>query len=349
LSETGITTMSEQIATARGYSNIAFIKYWGNRDDGLRLPSNGSISLNLAGLETVTTVRFTPELRADRLFLNGERAEGEALGRVSKHLDHIRRLAGSTRSAEIVSQNNFPMGTGIASSASAFSALTLAACRALGLELAERVLTTIARLGSGSASRSIPGGYVEWHAGADHESSYAESIAPAGHWNLIDLVAIASESHKEIGSTGGHTLAATSPLQEARVRDCERRLSTCKAAILARDFEALAAIAELDTLMMHAVMLTSTPALVYWSPVTIQVIKDVQEWRRRGTPAFFTIDAGPNVHVLTTPEYAQPVRERLLDVDGIEQVITGTPGGPAHPVEEHLNPPHFDQSAAASV
>jgi diphosphomevalonate decarboxylase len=335
--------MSDQIATARSCSNIALIKYWGNRDNDLRLPSNGSISLNLAGLETVTTVRFMPELRADRLFLNGDRAARDSLKRVSQHLDHIRKLAGSTLSAEIISQNNFPMGTGIASSASAFSALTLAACRALGLELTERALTTLARLGSGSASRSIPGGYVEWHAGTDHESSYAESIAPADHWNLIDLVAVVSESHKEVGSTGGHALAATSPLQEARVRDCERRLSACRAAILARDFEALAAIAELDTLMMHAVMLTSTPALVYWSPVTIQIISNVPEWRRRGTPTFFSIDAGPNVHVLTTPDYVQPVKERLLDMGGVEQVITGTPGGPAHLLAEHLAPPHFDQ------
>jgi diphosphomevalonate decarboxylase len=341
--------MVEQIATARSTSNIAFIKYWGNRDDTLRIPSNGSISLNLAGLETTTTVHFAPELDADRLFLNGEEAEERMLKRVSEHLDHIRELAGVRLSAEVISENNFPTGTGIASSASAFSALTLAACGALGLDLSERVLSTLARLGSGSASRSIPGGYVEWVAGTDHESSYAETIAPAEHWNLIDLVAVVSEAHKEIGSTGGHSLAGTSPLQEARVSDTDRRLSLCREAILARDFEALAAIAELDTLMMHAVMMTSTPSLIYWSPDTIRIIKATQEWRRRGTPAFFTIDAGPNVHVLTTPEYAQHIRERLLDMQGVANVITGTPGGPARLLENHLTPPHFDQSAEAPV
>jgi diphosphomevalonate decarboxylase len=101
--------------------------------------------------------------------------------------------------------------------------------------------------------------------------------------------------------------------------------------------------------MMHAVMMTSTPSLVYWSPDTIRIIKATQGWRQRGTPAFFTIDAGPNVHVLTTPEYAQHIRERLLDMQGVANVITGTPGGPARLLENHLNPPHFDQSAEASV
>jgi len=341
--------MAERIATARSTSNIAFIKYWGNRDDTLRLPSNGSISLNLAGLETTTTVRFAPELEADRLFLNGEEVEGKARERVSEHLDHIRGLAGLALHAEVISENNFPTGTGIASSASAFAALTLAACRALGLDLTERALSTLARLGSGSASRSIPGGYVEWVAGTDHDSSYAETIAPAEHWHLIDLVAVVSETHKEIGSTGGHALAGTSPLQEARVSDAERRLALCREAILAKDFEALATVAELDALMMHAVMMTSTPSLVYWSPATIEIIKAVPGWRRRGTPAFFTIDAGPNVHVLTTPDHAPRVREHLLGVSGVVNVISGTPGGPTRLLEKHLIPPHFDQSAAASV
>ncbi len=323
-------------ATARSYSNIAFIKYWGNRDDALRLPANGSISMNLDGLETVTTVRFRPDLRADSLTLNGQPQQGEPLERASRHLDHIRRLAGYETRAEVVSRNNFPTGTGIASSASAFSALTLAACAALGLNPDEPTLTRLARRGSGSASRSVPGGFVEWYAGADDRSSYAESIASPDHWALVDLVAIVSHEHKTVGSTGGHAIAPTSPLQPARVADTPRRLDQCRTAIRERDFDALADVVEQDALMMHGVMMSSRPSLVYWQPPTLALILSTQAWRAQGTPVCFTIDAGPNVHLITTVDEGERVARAVEQVDGVKAVLAATPGGPAHLLDEHL-------------
>lgn len=328
-----------QIATARAFSNIAFIKYWGNRDDGMRLPANGSLSMNVDGIATVTTVRFSETFAQDRLILNGREAAIEARERVTHHLDHLRQLAGTDVAAIVVSENNFPMGSGIASSAAAFAALTLAACSALHLKLDERTLTTLARLGSGSASRSIPAGFVEWHAGEDHESSFAETIAPPNHWDLVDLVAVVSREHKVVGSSGGHRLAETSPLQSARVADAPRRLAQCRSALLSRDFAALAETIEEDALLMHAVMMTSHPPLLYWQPPTLRVLDAVRDWRCAGVPVCFTIDAGPNVHVLTTRRHQASLLEKLRTLDGVEEVLSATTGGPAVLLESHLNVP----------
>jgi diphosphomevalonate decarboxylase len=320
--------MQDWIATARANPNIAFIKYWGNRDHNLRLPENGSISMNLAGLETVTTVHFRADLATDTLMLNDVPQTGGTLVRTTHHLDHIRALAHTTDHADVQSHNNFPTGTGIASSASGFAALTSAACAALGLGLSERELSTIARLGSGSASRSIPGGFVEWHRGIDHASSFAESIAAPDHWHLVDLVAVVSSEHKAIGSTGGHVLASTSPLQAARVSDTVRRLDRCRAAIRTRDFEPFAEIVEQDALIMHGVMMTSAPPLLYWLPATLALINAVQEWRRLGIPVCFTIDAGPNVHIITELAHLEGVRGKIAELAGVSSVLEAHPGGP---------------------
>ncbi|MBN1427869.1 MAG: diphosphomevalonate decarboxylase [Anaerolineae bacterium] len=329
--------MPTRKATARAHPNIALIKYWGNRDDNLRIPVNGSISINLAGLETITTVNFSKAIAEDRLMLNGEQQAGETTGRVSRHLDHIRHLAGINLPADVQSRNNFPTGTGIASSASAFAALTAAACSALDLHPAEADLSALARLGSGSACRSVPGGFTEWHVGVDHQTSHATGIAPAEHWNLVDLVTIVSREHKIIGSTEGHRLADTSPLQAARIADTPRRLDICRAAILERDFEALADIIEQDALMMHAVLLTSRPTLIYWLPATLSIIQAVQTWRSDGIPAAFTIDAGPNVHVISTTEYRNKLNTLLGEIKGVQSVLTTGIGGPAHVISEHLD------------
>src|SRR5512147_172121 len=232
-------------ATAQASPNIAFIKYWGNRDNTLRIPMNSSISMNLDGLTTRTTVSFQPSLAFDELIINGHEVTGAGLDRVSYILDIVRDMAKIPDHAEIMTENNFPAGAGIASSASAFAALALAGSKAAGLSLSEPELSRLARRGSGSASRSIPGGFVEWQAGTDDDDSFAFSIAGPGHWDLVDCVAIVSASHKKTGSTEGHSIAPTSPLQAARVADAPRRLDLCRKAILNCDFDSFASIVEL--------------------------------------------------------------------------------------------------------
>jgi len=316
-------------ATAQANPNIAFIKYWGNRDNNLRLPMNGSISMNLDGLYTRTTVSFQHSLPFDELVINGHEVRGAGADRVSFILDVIRSMANIHDFAEVITENNFPSGAGIASSASAFAALALAGSKAAGLDLNEAELSRLARRGSGSASRSIPGGFVEWQVGTTDEDSFAFSIAPADHWNIVDCVAIVSASHKKTGSTEGHAIAPTSPLQTARVADTPRRLDLCRDAILNKDFNAFASIVELDSDIMHAVMMTSTPALHYWRPVSLAVMNAVRQWRSEGLQACYTVDAGANVHVLCLESEAHTVNKRLREIDGVEDVLVARVGGPA--------------------
>jgi len=321
-------------ATAQAHPNIAFIKYWGNRDDTLRLPANGSLSMNLDGLLTRTTVSFQRTLPFDELVINGREVTGPALQRVTGILDLVRQRAGLAARAEVVSENNFPSGAGIASSASAFAALAQAATSAADLELSEADLSRLARRGSGSACRSIPAGFVEWSAGNGDEDSYASSIAPPEYWALVDCVAIVSEAHKPTGSTQGHAIAGTSPLQAARVADAPRRLELCRRAILDRDFAALTDVIEQDSNMMHAVMMTSTPALHYLAPASLAVTAAVREWRTEGLPACCTVDAGANVHVVCLQAASQEIAARLRQVPGVRDVLVAGPGGPARLMEE---------------
>ena len=285
--------------------------------------------MNLDGLYTRTQVSFSAGLEQDWLTLNGHITHGPAQERVSALLERVRRIAGLASFAHVESYNNFPAGTGIASSASAFAALALAASHAAGLELSEVELSRLARTASGSASRSIPGGYVEWQVGEDDQSSFAFSIAPPEHWDLADCVAIVSQAHKATGSTEGHRTAGTSVLQPARVADAPRRLDACRQAVLQRDFEALAEIVELDSNLMHAVMLTATPRLQYWLPPTLAVMQAVTGWRKDGLPACYTIDAGPNVHVICPKTELSQVADRLRQIPGVHNVLTATCGGPA--------------------
>ncbi|MBN1148711.1 MAG: diphosphomevalonate decarboxylase [Anaerolineales bacterium] len=321
--------MNNFAATAIAFPNIAFIKYWGNCEPGARLPANGSISMNLSGLHTRTQVSFAPRLETDQFVLDGQNASPPALQRVSAFLDHVRQMAGVALFARVVSENNFPTGAGIASSASGFAALALAASRAAGLELDEQALSRLARRGSGSACRSVPGGFVEWQVDACDPDSGALSIAPPEHWNLADCIAIVSQGHKPVGSTEGHAIAHTSPIQAARVAGAPRRIELCRRAILDRDFDALANVVELDSNLMHAVMMTSTPRLLYWRPATLAVMQAVAEWRYSGLPACYTIDAGPNVHVICPSERSGEVAGRLRQVSGVQAVLTAHPGGPA--------------------
>jgi diphosphomevalonate decarboxylase len=321
-------------ATATANSNIAFIKYWGNRDYALRLPVTGSISMNLEGLHTRTTIAFDESLTADVVVLGGDVQSPEATQRVSQHLNRIRTRAGITTFARVDSQNNFPASTGIASSASAFAALTLAASAAVGLTLSEKKLSILARQGSGSASRSVPGGFVEWYEGITTDDSYSVSIAAPDHWALADCIAIVSHAPKEVGSADGHVLAPTSPLQPARIQDTPRRLVACRNALLARDFASFAEIVEEDSTMMHAIMMTSRPPLYYWQPPTLAIMAAVRQWRAEGLPACFTIDAGPNVHVITPAEHKNEVNRRLQAISGVQNVLTALPGGGATLISE---------------
>lgn len=317
-----------QKATALAHPNIAFIKYWGNQDDELRLPANASLSMNLGALHTITTVTFTADLAQDELFINQKQISGPGLERVSLVLDLIRAQAGLNLPARVASQSNFPVGSGIASSAAAFAALSVAGAAAASLTLDEASLSRLARRGSGSASRSVPSGYCEWCTGSD-ETSVAASIAPPEHWDLRDVVVIVSQEHKAVGSSGGHRLAQTSSLQAARVAGAAARLAACREALLARSLAALGPIIEEDAIIMHGVMMSSHPPLYYWNAATMALIQATQTWRAEGLPVYFTIDAGPNVHLICEATAVEAVVSAARKIPGVQEVISSGVGGPA--------------------
>jgi diphosphomevalonate decarboxylase len=318
-------------ATARAQANIAFIKYWGNRNEDLRLPENSSLSMNLDGLYTETTVIWDDTQDTNNLMLNNKQEVGQALARVVKHLDHLReRVSGLPQYATVISTNNFPMGAGIASSASSFAALTVAAVGAAGIVLSEKVLSTLARLGSGSASRSVPTGFVEWHRGDDHQSSYAESIAPPDYWDLVDVIVVVSDSHKKVGSTEGHQSAHTSDLQTGRLLHVYDRFKVCKDALLNQDFLSFAEVVEEDSNLMHSVMMTSRPPLFYWKPASVAVMQEVKHWREEGLQVCYTLDAGPNVHCICIRKDVPQVIDRLKTLSGILDIRVAGAGRGAY-------------------
>ena len=325
--------------TVRAGSNIAFIKYWGVDDAAINLPQTSSISMTLADAHTTTTVEWVAsgDLDHDEIVIDGRTLPGEAGARIVRHLDRIRALAHSDLCARVASRNNFPMASGIASSASGFAALSVAACQAIDLDLSATELSALARLGSGSASRSVFGGYVLWDRGHNDASSVARMLYPVEHWDLVDLVAIVSRGEKAVSSEGGHRLATTSPLNQARVDHVNKLLPLVANAIRMRDLATLGDAIEWDALAMHAVMQTGSPSLLYWQAGTVAILQAVRHWRAAdGLQAYFTIDAGPNVHVICAAADAVAVHARLAALPAVEDILVSHPGPAPFAVADHL-------------
>ena len=321
------TQMVGADSTARANVNVALVKYWGKRDPALNLPATGSISLTLDGLGTEAAVGFGGG-EADRLVIDGVDAAGEEARRVVRFLDLVRAAARRRERGKVVMRSTVPRGIGLASSAAAFAALALAASRAAGLALDPSGLSALARRGSGSAARSIFGGFVEWHRGerADGVDSFAEPLAPVDHWDLRTIVAITSTAPKAVSSRDGMLRTAASPFYPAWVAGAEADLAEARAAIHARDLEALGLVAEHSALKMHAAALAARPPLVYWRAATVECMHRVWALRAEGVAAFFTIDAGPQVKVLCAPEDAARVAAVLESVPGVERILECGPG-----------------------
>jgi diphosphomevalonate decarboxylase len=324
--------------TVRAGTNIALVKYWGKRDAALNLPAAGSLSLTLAGLGTETRVRFLPGSGApDRIELNGAPAGEKEARRVSRFLDLVRARAGLDAPAEVTTRNDVPTAAGLASSASGFAALAVAAARAAGLALPPAALSELARRGSGSAARSIFGGFVEMAAGtrADGADAVARPLLEEGAWDVRLVVAVTTTGAKEIGSTEAmdHT-AATSPYYAAWIASVPDDLAAARAAIFARDLARLGAVAERSALRMHASALAADPAILYWNPATIEAIAVVRALRRAGTLAFVTIDAGPHVKVLCAAADAGRVEAALRAAPGVLRTLVAAPGPGAQIVAE---------------
>ncbi|HTZ61823.1 MAG TPA: diphosphomevalonate decarboxylase [Thermoplasmata archaeon] len=313
--------------------NIALVKYWGVRDPERGLPYNSSFSVTLDRLRSRTTVRFDPTLDTDRVELNGAPATGGPRDGVVRFLDRVRARAGLDDRATVRSENNFPTASGLASSASGFAALAGAASRAAGLHLSDRELSQLARLGSGSACRSIFGGFVEWHAGtrADGRDCYARSVYPAGHWPaLVDLVLLVRGAPvKEVRSKDAmQATVRTSPEYRRRLREVPRRLRGIRAAIGARDAGRLLPLVMEECDSFRLVCETTTPTLDYLTPTSRWILEEVRAMNRAAGRAVagYTHDAGAHVHVFTLRRDLPSVRRRLAALDGVERSLVVRPG-----------------------
>ncbi|MCH7902334.1 diphosphomevalonate decarboxylase [archaeon] len=327
-------------ATAKANSNIALVKYWGKRDEKLILPQNSSISMTLDKLHTITTVEFNGKLKKDELKIDGKKVNENETQRVQNHLDLIRKKLGERTFAKVESKNNFPKSAGLASSASGFAALTVAATKALDLHLDKRELSILARQGSGSASRSIDGGFVEWVKGSmeDGSDSYAKVIAPKEHWEeLTMIVTILTEKEKKTKSREGmQKTVENSPMYKVWLETIEKDLDDMRHGILEKDFILLGKTAELNALKMHATMHTTKPPIIYWEPETIRLMKEVIAIREEGIDAYFTIDGGPQVKILCLEKNAAKIVKRVSELKEVKKIIKCKAGEEAKLVDEDL-------------
>ena len=310
--------------TAQAHPNIAVVKYWGKRDVPLNLPAVPSLSVTLDRFRTRTTVTWGIDAAEDAIWLNGQAADGKTRQRVSAFLDLV---APSRPRCKVVSDNNFPTAAGLASSSSAFAALALAADAAAGTGRDLDALSALARQGSGSACRSLWGGWVEWRLGqrTDGTDSHGIPLAPADHWDLAVVVAVVNAGPKKTGSrTGMNRTQETCPFYGAWVATAPADVEEGRAALLDRDLPRLGAVMEQSTLKMHATMLTTTPSIRYWQPASLAAIAVVEDLRQQGVGAWYTMDAGPNVKVLCSRTDAPEVANALKTaVDRVEILEVG--------------------------
>jgi diphosphomevalonate decarboxylase len=316
-------------ATAVAHPNIALVKYWGKRDDALVLPHQSSFSVTLGPLSVTATVE--PLLSgASSVEINGAVAEGRERDRVLELIHKLRPGA----AVRVATRGDFPAGAGLASSAAAFAALAVAARAAFGLERDVVSASRLARLGSGSASRSIQGGFCRWRRGerADGEDSFAEQTHDERHWpDLRLLVAVVSRDEKEVSSRDGmKATVETSPYYASWISQAERDVPEAIRLVQARDLEALGALAERNAWRMHATALAAHPPLCYLLPATLSLINALPPARKSGLPVWFTLDAGPNPVLLTTAENVEGVT-RLARAHGACSVIPCAPGHDARP------------------
>jgi diphosphomevalonate decarboxylase len=296
------------------HANIALSKYWGKRSELDNVPATPSLSVTLGGMSTDTRLELRSDLSEDQLLLNGKPADAIALGRTRELLDRVRAEAGRNAFARIESTNNFPTASGLASSASGFAALALAAVRAFELDWNTERVADLARRSSASAARSMFGGYAEL------DGKVVRHVAPAEKLPLVVLVCVTSEGPKHVSSTNGMKLTtAASPYFPAWLEVAPRIHERLLKALDAGDFTRLGGAAEESALAMHASAIAA--GVVYWTGATLEAMSAVRKLRDSGTSAFFTIDAGPHVKVLVRPEDAEAVAARMRSVPGVLRVL----------------------------
>lgn len=324
--------MSATKISAVSAANIAFIKYWGMQDEMAILPQNVSLSMTLEHCVSHCTVTELSAGSSDEILWLDETGiltpvSPEFRQGVMNHLSRLRSHFNGGCPVQVVTRNNFPTGAGIASSASGFSALAKAVCRLWQQEMDSSQLSLLAKLsGSGSAARSVFGGFVEWPGESGDARSAARQIADADHWRLYDIIAVVDAGQKAVSSREGHRRAGSSPYYSVRQQKLGGRLEQVRQAIKTRDFPLLAQAMEEEAIDLHVIAMTSSPPVFYWQPATLAVLATVRQLRTDGLHVCATIDAGPNVHVICSSEHHRDVKDAVSQVSGVLKVIVDRTG-----------------------
>lgn len=333
--------------TVKSPANIAFIKYWGQTKHNLYIPRNNNISMTLSNCQTITTIQKDPSLKEDIIELQKGDKYSPLLKDTHKgknayeQINRIRKLSKSKDKVHIRSKNTFPSDAGIASSASGFSALTGALLLAFDqrkiFDDKKEFSKEVRLCGSASAARSVYDGFVELLSGNSHDESYAVQIAPEDSWDLVDIVAIVNSEKKKISSSQGHSVVDSSPYYKTRLKEMQPRIKITRAAIRTRDIRKLGLCTEEDAISLHVVMMTAKPPSYYWEPGTIAVMKAVVNWREQDDlQAYFTMDAGPNVHVICEKKDAKKVEKKLKSIPFVKSTIYNEPCEGTHEITKHL-------------
>lgn len=313
--------------TARAHTNIALVKYWGKRDQRLMLPQTDSLSLTLDHFYTDTTVTADGNRPSDVVTINGQPVDNKNAAKLTSFLDIVRDWAKTDTRFVVNSTNHVPTSAGLASSASAFAALAMAASREAGLQLSRRDLSRLARRGSGSATRSIYGGLVEWHRGTDDATSYAEPILEKVDFGLEMLAIVIDTQQKKVSSRQGmQSCVATSPYYPAWRQVVAADMVAMKRAIAQRDINQIGAIAQENALRMHALTLSANPGYTYFEEETIRALRQLDKLKAAGLPCYYTMDAGPNFKVIYDATHRQELLDALTPVFGSHRLVVAKPG-----------------------
>lgn len=317
-------------ATAQAPVNIALVKYWGKRDDSLNLPMNNSISMALDNAYTTTTVTFGSGMIQDTFILNDVPQNSVETAKVSLVLNLVRSLAQISWRAAVISHNTWPTAAGLATSASGFAALAAAATKALNLDVSLSELSSLARRGSGSACRSVYGGFVEWAKGvaSDGHDSYAFPLPVKNGWPLRLVTPLSGTFHpKAVSSREGMQRAvSSSPLYASWLTTVADDLGKVRRALLDGNLKILGTTMEANAFKMHATTMSALPPVIYWQPLTLTLMEVVLRLREEGVPAFMTLDAGPHLMVLTELSFVERVREQFEHVSGVDHIVVSAPG-----------------------
>ncbi len=324
--------------SAKSHSNIAFIKYWGKKDEIKRMPYNDSISMNLDKFFTLVTAE-TIDGNKD-ILLSESNLDEKSKKRFEKAVIFLKQQFELDKNFKIKSQNSMDFAAkGVASSASFFSALTKALSFFSKKKLSEKELSIIARQLSGSACRSIPDGFVYWKI-ADKES-FAYSLYDEKYWDIVDVVFIQKNAKKKkISSSKGHSIVLSSIFFKTRIKNINNRISKVLNAIKNKEFKTFGSLIEKEAIEFISVSLTADPVLYYWNYKTWMLFEKIWDIREKANiPVYFTVDAGTTVHAIVEQKnvktFLDKINEQGLVIDNYESFVC-KPSKGASFVKDHL-------------